>query len=198
MSPLQCDRDTTVATLANGVHVVTIRLPHLDTVSVSVYVRSGSRNESPRLNGISHVVEHMAFKGTHERSCQQINLDAERLGAEVNAYTDKDHTAFQIHGLARHTGQFLQMLGDIVRHARSEERRPDRRCRRAAGCARRLGDVARARVAACRRHPRDRDARGPGHGGPRAVRHACRRRTRFVARMTSGKLPRAARRARCR
>lgn len=117
MSPPSCDPDTTVATLGNGVHVVSIRLPHLDTVSVSVFVRSGSRNESARLNGISHVVEHMAFKGTHERSCQQINLDAERLGAEVNAYTDKDHTAFQIHGLARHTGQFVQMLGDIVRHA---------------------------------------------------------------------------------
>ncbi|HEY0857344.1 MAG TPA: pitrilysin family protein [Albitalea sp.] len=117
MSLPSCDRDTTVSTLGNGVHVVTIRLPHLDTVSVSVFVRSGSRNESPRLNGISHVVEHMAFKGTHERSCQQINLDAERLGAEVNAYTDKDHTAFQIHGLARHARQFVRMLGDIVRHA---------------------------------------------------------------------------------
>lgn len=117
MTHPSCDPDTSVATLSNGVRVVTIRLPHLDTVSVSVFVRSGSRNENARLNGISHVVEHMAFKGTHERSCQQINLDAERLGAEVNAYTDKDHTAFQMHGLARHTGQFLHMLGDIVRNA---------------------------------------------------------------------------------
>jgi len=111
------DPDTSVATLANGVRVVTIRLPHLDTVSASVFVRTGSRNESARLNGISHFVEHMAFKGTHTRSCQQIKLDAERLGAEVNAHTDKDHTAFHMHGLARHAGVLLAMLGDIVRNS---------------------------------------------------------------------------------
>ena len=85
MSHEQEDANTSVATLTNGVRVVTVRLPHLETVSVSVFVRTGSGHESRRLNGISHVVEHMAFKGTHERSCQQINLDAERLGAEVNA-----------------------------------------------------------------------------------------------------------------
>ncbi|HEV7914459.1 MAG TPA: insulinase family protein, partial [Albitalea sp.] len=83
MSDHPADRDTSVATLANGVRVVTIRLPHLDSVAASVFVRTGSRDESARLNGISHVVEHMAFKGTHGRSCQQINLDAEKLGAEV-------------------------------------------------------------------------------------------------------------------
>jgi predicted Zn-dependent peptidase len=99
------------------VRVVTIALPRLDTVSVSVFVRSGSQHESRRLNGISHFVEHMAFKGTHERDCQRINLDAERLGAEVNAHTDKDHTAFHMRGMARHAGTFLQMLGDIVRNS---------------------------------------------------------------------------------
>ncbi len=110
------DPETSVATLANGVRVMAIRQPHVETVGVSVFVRSGSQHESARLNGISHVVEHMAFKGTHERDCQQINLDAERLGADVNAHTDKDHTAFQMSGLARDAGHFVEMLGDIVRH----------------------------------------------------------------------------------
>ena len=109
------ERDTTVATLSNGVRVVTIRLPHLASVSVSVFVRTGSRHESPRLNGISHVVEHMAFKGTESRDARAINLDAERLGAQVNAHTDKDHTAYHIGGLVQHTGVFIEMLGDIVR-----------------------------------------------------------------------------------
>ena len=108
------DPDTSVDMLANGVRVVTIRLPHLQSASVSVFVRTGSRHESRRLNGISHVVEHMAFKGTHARSCQRINLDAERLGAEVNAHTDKDHTAYHMRGLGRDAGRFVQMLGDIV------------------------------------------------------------------------------------
>jgi len=114
MTDFPPDTDTRVATLSNGVRVLTIDLPHFDSVCVSVFVRTGSRHESRRLNGISHVVEHMAFKGTHERSCQQINLDAERLGAEVNAHTDKDHTAYHMRGLAPHAGVFLRMLGDIV------------------------------------------------------------------------------------
>lgn len=111
------DADTTVATLDNGVRVVAIRLPHLGTASVSVFVRTGSRHETPGLNGVSHFVEHMAFKGTHLRDCHQINLDAERLGADVNAHTDKDHTAYHMQGLAQHAGQFIRMLGDIVQNS---------------------------------------------------------------------------------
>ncbi len=108
--------DSSIATLTNGVRVVTIRLPASQTAAVSVFVRSGSLHESKRLNGISHFVEHMAFKGTEQRSCQQINFDAEQLGAEVNAHTDKDHTAFHMSGLAEHAEDFIRMLGDIVRN----------------------------------------------------------------------------------
>src|SRR5258707_15063684 len=106
----ESESDTTVATLSNGVRVVTIRLPHLDSVSLSVFVRTGSRHESARLNGISHFVEHMAFKGTHERDAHRINLDAERLGADVNAHTAKDHNAYHIRGLAGHAGTFVRIL----------------------------------------------------------------------------------------
>jgi len=83
-------------------------------VAVSVFVRSGSCHEDVHQNGISHVIEHMAFKGTRSRDCQAINLDAERLGAEVNAHTDKDHTAFHMRGLARDAAAFIRMLADIV------------------------------------------------------------------------------------
>jgi len=106
-----------VTTLANGLRLLAIRMPWLATVSLSVFVRTGSLHESKRLNGISHVVEHMAFKGTATRDCQRINLDAERLGAEVNAHTDKDHTAFHMQGQAAHAGVLMQMLADIVRHS---------------------------------------------------------------------------------
>ena len=114
--PAGSDPDVAVSTLANGVRVVAIREPRLETASASVFVRSGSQHETKRANGISHVVEHMAFKGTETRNCQQINLDAERLGADVNAHTDKDHTAFHMSGLARDAATFVRMLGDIVRH----------------------------------------------------------------------------------
>jgi predicted Zn-dependent peptidase len=110
------DPDTRVATLPNGVRVLTIALPHLDSASVSVFIHTGSRNEAARLAGVSHFAEHMAFKGTATRSCQQINLDAERLGADVNAHTDKDHTAYHMRGLAEHAPDFVRMLGDIVCH----------------------------------------------------------------------------------
>ncbi|MBK6470819.1 MAG: insulinase family protein [Betaproteobacteria bacterium] len=103
-----------VAFLPNGLRVVTIAMPWRQTVSLSVFIRTGSQHEPRRLNGISHVVEHMAFKGTATRDCQRINLDAERLGAEVNAHTDKDHTAFHIEGLAQDLGVFVEMLADIV------------------------------------------------------------------------------------
>jgi len=111
------EADTSVTTFDNGVRVVVLRLPHIATAAVSVFVRSGSQHESALTNGISHFIEHMAFKGTRSRDCQQINLDAERLGAEVNAHTDKNHTAFHMHGLPRDAGSFVHMLGDIVRHS---------------------------------------------------------------------------------
>ena len=114
MLPRTDPADTALATLANGVRVITIAMPHLHTAAVSVFVRTGSAHESAALNGISHVIEHMAFKGTAERDVRRINLDAERLGAEVNAHTDKDHTAYQMRGLAAHAGDFVRMLGDIV------------------------------------------------------------------------------------
>jgi predicted Zn-dependent peptidase len=106
--------DTRLATLPNGLRAVTIAMPWRETVSLSVFIRTGSLHETRRLNGISHVVEHMAFKGTASRDCQRINLDAERLGAEVNAHTDKDHTAFHIEGLARDLAAFVGQLADIV------------------------------------------------------------------------------------
>jgi predicted Zn-dependent peptidase len=100
--------------LPNGVRLLAIPLPHVQSASVGVFLRVGSRDETPRSNGISHVLEHMAFKGTASRSVQAINLDAERLGADVNAFTSKDTTGYFMSGLARHVPQFLEMTADIV------------------------------------------------------------------------------------
>ena len=112
---LQADRTTTVLqTLSNGVRLLAIHIPHVQSVSVGVFLRVGSRDETPVTNGISHVLEHMAFKGTTTRSVQAINLDAERLGADVNAFTGKDTTGYFMTGLGRHAGQLLSMTADIV------------------------------------------------------------------------------------
>ena len=109
--------DSATVTLANGVRVVAIALPQLQTASVGVYLRVGSADEPRPLNGISHFVEHMVFKGTATRDVHRINLDAERLGAEFNAHTDKDHTAYYMRGRGEHAGHFVRMLADIVQQA---------------------------------------------------------------------------------
>lgn len=101
-------------TLANGVRLLAIPVPHVQSASVGVFLRVGSRDETPDTNGISHVLEHMAFKGTASRSVQEINLDAERLGADVNAFTSKDTTGYFMTGLGRHAPRFLEMIADIV------------------------------------------------------------------------------------
>lgn len=105
---------TVLKTLANGVRLLAIPLPHVQSASVGVFLRVGSRDESPATSGISHVLEHMAFKGTATRTVQEINLDAERLGADVNAFTSKDTTGYFMSGLGRHVEQFLAMTADIV------------------------------------------------------------------------------------
>jgi predicted Zn-dependent peptidase len=104
-----------VHTLANGVRVVALPTPHLQTAGVSVFVRVGSAHESRALNGIGHVLEHMAFKA-RVIACAPRELDAEMLGAEVNAHTDRIH-AYHMRGLGEHAPRFVAMLADIVRHA---------------------------------------------------------------------------------
>jgi predicted Zn-dependent peptidase len=119
MKPMNVDDSTPalVTTLPNGVRIATLPMPQRQTAQVGVFVRTGSAHESRADNGISHVLEHMAFKGTHTRDVQRVNLDAERLGAEVNAHTDKDHTAYHMHGLGPDAPALVAMLADIVRHA---------------------------------------------------------------------------------
>lgn len=101
-------------TLPNGVRLLAIPMPHVQSASVGVFLRVGSRDETPATNGVGHVLEHMAFKGTTTRSVQAINLDAERLGADVNAFTGKDTTGYFMTGLGRHAEQLLRMTADII------------------------------------------------------------------------------------
>jgi len=115
MNLLQPERTAAaLRTLPNGVRLLAIRMPHVQSASVGVFLRVGSRDEAPETNGIGHVLEHMAFKGTTTRTVQAINLDAERLGADVNAFTGKDTTGYFMTGLGRHAEQLLRMTADIV------------------------------------------------------------------------------------
>jgi predicted Zn-dependent peptidase len=101
-------------TLANGLRLLVLHRPAAALSDVSLFVRCGSAHEPRTLAGMCHLLEHMVFKGSATRDGRQINLDAERLGAEVNAHTDRDHMAFHMRGLGAHAPQFVRMLADIV------------------------------------------------------------------------------------
>lgn len=106
--------DLQTRTLANGLTVASVRLPGFRTVSVGAYVRVGSRHEPLKLNGISHFLEHMAFKGTERRDARRISFEAEMVGATMNAYTAKDHTAYYMVLLAEHLRTGLDVLSDVL------------------------------------------------------------------------------------
>ena len=76
-----------VTRLPSGLSVVTDRMPHLETASLGVWIGSGSRNENPDEHGISHLLEHMAFKGTRRRTARQIAEAIEAVGGDLNAAT---------------------------------------------------------------------------------------------------------------
>jgi predicted Zn-dependent peptidase len=113
----QAFMDLRTRTLANGLTVASVRLPGFRTAAVGAFIRVGSRDEPATLNGISHFLEHMAFKGTALRDARRISLEIERVGASMNAYTAKDHTAYHTVLLAEHMPVALDVLADVIRRS---------------------------------------------------------------------------------
>lgn len=102
--------------LSNGLLVLTESMPHLRSVSMGVWVGTGSRDESPELNGISHFVEHMVFKGTTSRSAQQIAREVDAIGGNLDAFTGKETICFNIKVLDTNVPAALDVLADLVLH----------------------------------------------------------------------------------
>jgi predicted Zn-dependent peptidase len=109
--------DLSTHTLPNGLTVASVRLPGFRTAAIAAFVRAGSRNEPARLNGLAHFLEHMAFKGTSSRDARAIAIAIERVGAQMNAYTAKDHTAYHTVLLSEHTDVALEVLADVLRRS---------------------------------------------------------------------------------
>lgn len=103
-----------VTKLDSGLTVVTHRMPHLETASLGVWVGAGSRNEQESQHGLSHLLEHMAFKGTHRRSALAISEEIERVGGDLNAATSVEQTAYYARVLAEDTGLALDIISDIL------------------------------------------------------------------------------------
>lgn len=106
--------DLQTRTLANGLTIASVRMPAFRTQAVAVFVRAGGRDEPQRLTGLSHVLEHMAFKGTETRDAAELSMTIERAGASMNAYTTKDHTVFHVEALAEAEAVAIESLADVV------------------------------------------------------------------------------------
>ncbi|MDR0423550.1 MAG: insulinase family protein [Rickettsiales bacterium] len=106
-----------VVTLPNGLRVINEYMDDVESVSINIWVRTGSRNETKKNNGISHFLEHMAFKGTKTRSVQQIAEEFDDLGGRVNAFTSASKTAFYTKVLKEHTENAVEILADIFQNS---------------------------------------------------------------------------------
>jgi predicted Zn-dependent peptidase len=100
--------------LPAGPIVLTEAMPGVRSVSVGVWARSGSLYEAPEEMGVSHLLEHMVFKGTRSRSARELALALERVGGSLNAYTDRDHTGFHAKVRDVDLGLAVDVLADLV------------------------------------------------------------------------------------
>jgi predicted Zn-dependent peptidase len=100
--------------LASGLAVVTDRMPHLESASLGIWIGSGSRNEASDEHGISHLLEHMAFKGTKRRDARQIAEEIEAVGGDLNAATSVESTAYYARVLKADVPLALDVLSDIL------------------------------------------------------------------------------------
>src|SRR5437762_3016789 len=102
-------------TLSNGLQIVAQPMPDFESVAVSYYVRTGSRDEyDPSIAGVSHFLEHMVFKGTKELNWQEITLEFNKIGAELNAFTSHESTLFYARILGEYLDRSFELLSDMM------------------------------------------------------------------------------------
>jgi predicted Zn-dependent peptidase len=100
-------------TCQNGVRVVLENIPTVRSVAIGVWIGTGSRNETPENNGISHFLEHMFFKGTKTKSAREIAESFDSIGGQVNAFTSKEYTCYYAKVLDNHAQFALEVLADM-------------------------------------------------------------------------------------
>ncbi len=103
-----------ITRLSNGLTVATEHMPEIATATLGVWVGTGSRHEQAHEHGLSHLIEHMAFKGTARRSARQIAEDIENVGGDINAATSVEYTSYTARVLGENVDVALDVLGDIL------------------------------------------------------------------------------------
>lgn len=110
-----------ITTLDNGLRVATNSFSGVETAALGVWVGVGARNEPENINGISHVLEHMAFKGTEKRNAKDIAEAVENVGGHLNAYTSRENTAYYARVLKQDVPLALDIIGDILTNSTFDE-----------------------------------------------------------------------------
>src|SRR5438093_1394378 len=101
--------------LKNGLKIIGETSPSARSTAIGFFVRTGSRDETPEVSGVSHFLEHMVFKGTPRRSALEVNRDFDRIGAHYNAFTSEENTVFHAAVLPEYLPQAVDILADILR-----------------------------------------------------------------------------------
>lgn len=111
-------KNYTTHILKNGLTLITVPMPGVKSATVMVMVGAGSRYETKNINGLSHFLEHMAFKGTTKRpSSLIISSTIDAIGGEFNAFTSKDHTGYYVKAAANHVSLLIDVLSDMLLHS---------------------------------------------------------------------------------
>jgi predicted Zn-dependent peptidase len=102
-------------TLPNGLQIIAETSPSARSVALGFFVRTGARDETPDISGVTHFLEHMVFKGTPRRTALDVNRDFDRIGADYNAFTSEENTVFHAAVLPEYVPQAVDILADILR-----------------------------------------------------------------------------------
>lgn len=100
--------------LSNGIRVISESIPYLKSVTIGVWIGTGSRSEQERNHGISHFIEHLMFKGTHTRSAKALAETVDAVGGQLNAFTAKEHTCYYMKVLDTHLELAIDILSDML------------------------------------------------------------------------------------
>src|ERR1700690_1251945 len=107
--------------LPNGIRVISERMPHVRSVSVGIWIGTGSREETDEESGISHFIEHMVFKGTKNRSAEQIARSVDSIGGGLDAFTSKELVSYNVKVLDEHPPEAFDVVADLVRNPLFQE-----------------------------------------------------------------------------
>jgi len=106
-----------ITQLDNGIRIISDQMTRVETASAGVWIEAGARHETSKMNGVSHMLEHMTFKGTKKRSAQAIAEDIENVGGHLNAYTSRENTAYFAKVLKEDLDLAIDVVADLVQNA---------------------------------------------------------------------------------